>query len=344
MNPGLYEDAFFQQDEHGEDPDVALSSELRARKAQYLASRTQAETNLFRHGVRDTWDLFFAHKGVTVYFCPPVTRTGDLEGATSLCAGWSRFERCAATEIKRACLPRKVNQTSWMLALDLADEAGQDHNGRAVDDPWLATRQWPTAPDEFDEGLAQGDQGHMLGIEDDGPLIGTLFREMRVRQLGGVRALKFESLPIPSAADCRRLGRCLNLCGILEKLGLAGVGLSDEACCALFSVLGEGSLGECKKITLFNNSIGDDGACAIAVATVDGALRKLRWLSLANNLIGDRGIEAITDAMAKGAMPELEELCLGHNPFNDAVRARLKAQCASRDIILKKDRYDAAML
>eukprot|EP00966_Prymnesium_polylepis_P114812 2653593-Prymnesium_polylepis.1 len=46
----------------------------------------------------------------------------------------------------------------------------------------------------------------------------------------------------PSVDDARSLGRCLNLCTSLQSLGMSVVGLSDEACVVLFSILARGAM------------------------------------------------------------------------------------------------------
>ena len=175
--------------------------------------------------------------------------------------------------------------------------------------------------------------------EGDVAVVQNLFRKLRVRQLGGAKRLKFDStMPPPSVEDGRRLGHCLNACVNCEKLGLADVGMGDEAAKMLFSALGHGSLEKLTELTLFNNSIGDDGCAALARSAVDGAMPKLTHLGLASNLIKERGARALAAAIADGALPSLEELSIGDNAFSDAARAEISAVCAARGIRARKDR------
>ena len=104
---------------------------------------------------------------------------------------------------------------------------------------------------------------------------------MSIKQLGGITMLDFDGMAAqPSVKDAQQLGRCLNLCANLKKLDLSRVGMSDEACCGLFSMLAIGALPLCKQLWLQHNQIGDVGLKAFADACGRGALAQLRVSSL----------------------------------------------------------------
>ena len=252
--------------------------------------------------------------------------------ADNRASGWSSYERVASTQLKRFDLE---GGASWRLVLDISDPKGKSYTGPEKFDPWAATRGWPIGPEEFDAMI----RTQAFPDEADVAVVQNLFRKLRVRQLGGAKRLKFDStMPPPSVEDGRRFGHCLNICVNCEKLGLADVGMSDEAAKQLFSALGHGSLEKLTALTLFNNSIADEGCVAFARAATDGAMPKLASLSLASNLIKERGARTLALALADGHLPSLEELSIGDNAFSDASRAELSEVCAARGIRAKKDR------
>jgi hypothetical protein len=57
----------------------------------------------------------------------------------------------------------------------------------------------------------------------------------------------------PSVDDARSLGRCLNLCTSLQSLGMSVVGLSDEACVVLFSILARGAMAKLETLYMSGN-------------------------------------------------------------------------------------------
>ena len=134
----------------------------------------------------------------------------------------------------------------------------------------------------------------------------ALFRKMSINQLGGITALDFDGMSPPSVEGARRLGGCLNLSGNLNSLDLRQVGMSDEACKALFSTLSNGALDKLTFLRLDNNAIGDSGIEALADALSKGALPALQILVLGGNNIGDAGLTALADVCASGALDQLQ--------------------------------------
>eukprot|EP00966_Prymnesium_polylepis_P213412 4942681-Prymnesium_polylepis.1 len=78
---------------------------------------------------------------------------------------------------------------------------------------------------------------------------------MSMKQLGGIKVLRFGGIAAPSVKDAQSLGCCLNLCANLEMLTFIRVGMSDEACAALFSTLASGAMAQLKELGLSTNQI-----------------------------------------------------------------------------------------
>jgi hypothetical protein len=256
--------------------------------------------------------------------------------------GWTTFERCASTQLKRFDMGEDGDGGAlpWKLVLDIDSPKGSGFAGPEKHDPWMASHSWPIGPEDFDALV----RGQDFPTPSDRELVLALFRRMRVRQLGGAKRLKFARMPPPSEQDAERLGRCLNTCLNCEKIGLADVAMSDAACVKVFSALGHGSLEKLTKLTLFNNAIADAGCKALARAAANGAMKRLAFLSLSTNLINDVGVLALAAALRDGALPELETLCIGYNAFSDAAREVICQTCKERNIICKKDRFGEALL
>jgi hypothetical protein len=139
-------------------------------------------------------------------------------------SGWTTYERCSAEQIKKFYL----FEAKWKLVLDLG-VSGEDAE---------KARNWPIGPDDFDAVI----DNKIFTNGSDKQAVKTLFRKMSMNQLGGIKMLDFTGIAAPTTEDARRLAGCLNLCSNLEKLDLTSVGMSDEACREMFSILSSGAL------------------------------------------------------------------------------------------------------
>jgi len=272
------------------------SPEERVQTRAYRDSRTEEEQSDFRWALHQTMDLWYAHQGTVVYMLTKLP-----EGATRKVgyhdSGWTTYERCSAEQIKKFWL-----RVAWKLVLDLgvADSA--------------KARSWPVGPDDFDELIKTRE----FTNGSDRDAVKALYRKMSIGQLGSVKELDFDGMSPPTMDDARRLGGCLNLCVRLKSLDVRGIGMSDEACTWMFSVLAKGGLTQLTVLSLRDNQIGDAGVKSLAEACASGALAQLEVLDLGGNRIGDAGVTALAQSCARGALPQLQELYLMYNQIGDA--------------------------
>jgi hypothetical protein len=195
--------------------DAELSPSEAEEKWAYESSRSEEETKGFRYALHETMDLWYAHQGTTVYMLTELPE-GSTRKTKYADSGWTTYERCSAEQIKKFYL----EYAKWKLVLDLG--ASRDA---------AAARGWPIGPDDFDMLI----ESKTFTNGADRVAVKALFRKMSINQLGGITALDFDGMSPPSVEGARRLGGCLNLCGNLNHLDLGRVGMSDEACKALFS-------------------------------------------------------------------------------------------------------------
>jgi hypothetical protein len=85
-----------------------------------------------------------------------------------------------------------------MLVLDIGmSSAGEQ----------AAARRWPVGPDDFDKLI---ETKQFTNGADKGAVT-ELYRKMSMKQLGGIKVLRFGGIAVPSVEDAQSLGRCLNL-------------------------------------------------------------------------------------------------------------------------------------
>ena len=282
-------------------PPEERSGEERAAAERYDRSRTDEEYACFQHALMETMDLWYAHQGTTVYLLTQMPE-GSERTVGYADSGWTTYERCSAEQIKKASL----FHATWKLVLDL----GAGGTAAEATREW---REWPTGPDDFDALIER--KTFANGADKDS--VKTLFRKMSEGLLGGVDELDYVTMRPPTVEEGRRLGRCLSLCANLEVLNIFNVGVSDEACAAVWETLGPRSLPMMTELRLYKNKIGDAGMQALAAAVTRGSLAKLKELFLYNNLISDRGVASFSDAIVNGGLANLEILNLSNNKVND---------------------------
>eukprot|EP00966_Prymnesium_polylepis_P327675 7383526-Prymnesium_polylepis.2 len=159
---------------------------------------------------------------------------------------------------------------------------------------------------------------------------------MSMKQLGGIKVLRFGGIAAPSVDDAMSLGRCLNLCTNLETLTIVQVSMSDEACDAVLHPC-RGGVGAAQPSrprlqpdrgcwheglqhgphqrrdvakSPFSTSwttrlaiIGNEGMNALRCSRRRlrrFALANLEELFLSDNQIGDKGMESFSTALASG--------------------------------------------
>jgi hypothetical protein len=287
------------------------SPEERVQTRAYRDSRTEEQQSDFRWALHQTMDLWYAHQGTQGTVVYMLTKLP--EGATRKVgyhdSGWTTYERCSAEQIKKFWL----HPASWKLVLDLgvADSA--------------KARSWPVGPDDFDELIKTRE----FTNGSDRDAVKALYRKMSIGQLGSVKKLDFDGMSPPTMDDARRLGGCLNLCVRLKSLDVRGIGMSDEACTWMSSVLAKGAMANLTLLNLNRNQIGDAGVSSLAQACAGGALASLKELRLFGNKIGDAGVKALAKACAGGALAQLEKLFLYDNKIGDAGVKSLAKACAS---------------
>ena len=219
----------------------------------------------------------YAHQGTTVYMLTQLPEGTERKVGYDA-SGWTTYERRSAEQIKKFYL----YEAQWKLVLDL----GAGENAETA-------RNWPLDPDGFDALI---EEKQFTNGADKGA-VQALFRRMSVAQLGGIKKLDFDGFKPPTVEDAQQLGRCLSLCQQLEVCDLRRVGMTDEACAALFSTLASGSLG------------------ALTYLALNGTLPKL---ALNGNSIGDAGVSALAGALASGSLPALQTVVMYGNPGSDA--------------------------
>jgi len=202
-------------------PEERTEEEAEAARA-YEESRTEEEKKAFSVALHETMDLWYAHQGTTVY---KLTRLpeGSLRTNGYMESGWTSYEECSAEQIKKYYLC----EAKWKLVLDLG-----------VSEDKQVVRGWPVGPNDFDALVTT----LVFTNKADVDSVKKLYRKMSIGQLGTVAKLDFDGMQPPVVEDAGRLGRCLNLCGCLQSLDLARVGLTDETLVALCKPLASGAL------------------------------------------------------------------------------------------------------
>lgn len=280
-------------------PPTARTVEEAAAAAAYEASRNDQEYESFQRALKGTMDLWYAHRGVVVYLLtklPPGSRRTNGYSAS----GWTTYERCCAEQIKKLSLLA----AKFELLVDLGEEA--EHELQALSEPDKGSanvctassrkRNWPVAPEDFDELI----DSKTFTNGADRASVKMLYRRMSTAIFGGIMELGFHGMPPLDVAQASQLGRCLNLCTNLVQLDLQGVGLNNESCAALFAALAKRALPNLHSLRLDNNHIGDSGLCALAETWTAKSLPMLQ-LHLKGITASDAAIKTTKDAVEANA-------------------------------------------
>ena len=101
-------------------PDEELTTQERAEKERYEATRTQAEKESFGMALHETMDLWYAHQGTTVLLLTKLP-AGSSRRVGYDDSGWTTYERCAAEQIKKFYM----SEVEWKLVIDLGAAEGE---------------------------------------------------------------------------------------------------------------------------------------------------------------------------------------------------------------------------
>ena len=266
----LWEPFMYREGSDGSLPKKYDTKKHRDKIQKYKTSRKPEHEESIGWALRETMDLWYAHKGTSVFLLTelPTRYSGKRPDYDS--SGWTTYERSCAELIKEFDLA----YAGWRLVqeLDCFSKRGIKQPRKKVS----GGRRWPISGADFEKLVRE--KAFTNGADKD--MVAQLYSRLSTELLGSATALGYAKMPTPSVLDGQRLGRCLNLCTSLKVLDVSSVRMSDEASIALCNALDAGALPELEDCHLEDNRIDDEGMRALAAAFRRGAMHRVKDIQL----------------------------------------------------------------